>query len=128
MRIYSSLIIFIIFSSCGFVHKTSHHGILVRITNVDTISTTGYQVNETSFPGLKPGDTTDYKLIEKLGLGDLFTIIIKSSEFSRAHISDCNNCEIVGVKKVTISMKLLPQGQTKSKFPLVGVDFHYDDK
>lgn len=100
--------------------KLSNRSVYVRIVNVDTISTHSYRIDGRYFPGLNPGDTTDYLLLRELSMGDEFSVTIGTSTYSTS-VSDCNDCDIKA-NKVTIAIKMIPKGQiANNHIPLINV-------
>ena len=124
-----SLIAFVIAILCGCkgFYKTPKKEVYVRVANTGTIPTTGYKINEHSFAGLKPGDTTAYQLLNKLNVGDEITVILDTIMVSHG-IDDCNDCGITS-KKVTVGIEVVPKERTEyKKWPLIKVGFYPDDK
>lgn len=114
-------VLIVLLSSCVVLdNKSSNRSLYARIVNVDTISTHSYMINGCNFPGLNPGDTTDYQLLKKLNMGDEFSVTIGTSTYSTS-ISDCSDCDIKA-KKVTIAIRIIPKGQMENNhIPLINV-------
>ncbi len=102
-------------SGCMVFHRKSNKkGLYVRIVNSGEITAVKYKINNYDFPGLKPGDSTQYQFLEKLNYGDYFTVFYDSLSII-THLSDCNKCNIDNTKKVTVYINVIRRKESSNK-------------
>ncbi len=102
MKRYVCIIMFM-FSCKTILHKK---GVYVRIINVDTVETKGYTIEKSHFPGLKPGDTSEYIFFKKLNAGDEIGVSFGRYIYT-ASISCCRHCDIDTPKHITMKIKVV---------------------
>jgi hypothetical protein len=81
-------------------------GIYLRIVNIDTVATDGYIIGQHSFIGLKPGDTTPFKLIGRFNTSEMIAVIIDSMTYGESR-TDCKVCDVDTPEYITLQLKVL---------------------
>ena len=129
--------IIVLFSSCKLLDNKQRAKIMyVRVVNTGTIPTRSYILNEPTrrkhkptqhfFPGLQPGDTTNYLPFRKINICEKVTAVLDTIALSRPAAPYHKGCGIVTTKKVNVYIKIVAKEQTGGKYsPLIEVNYDY---
>lgn len=97
-------------------------GVYVRVVNSGDQCTLDYNVSGHIFPGLKPGDTTQYQFFKRFNKCDRITVRLEL--YSEGEMSaDCDDDFLPG-QKITVYINAGPKPTGGSDFLLL--DFHVD--
>jgi hypothetical protein len=90
---------------CGY-NSLYGKGIFVRIVNIDTVRTSYYLINGKKFHGLRPNDTTKYKLMKVFDWSAGIVVFVDTNMY-RYSISDCRTCRVDTPKYITLQIRVL---------------------